>query len=538
MNHKCFPKPVAKLPRDLPQLSEFEDRVFRGVTGRLSVTGIAKVLDATPEDVARVVYKLHQFQLVLAPDIGEPPAAGSLQPTAPPAAGSLRPTAPPVRNVSTRPTAPPQNNVPTKPPASSSGHDEEDEPPPSKRAPRIVLKEDCDLPPDLQRKVSLLYSRLDAIDGYQLLGVDRDVDRKKLRTAYFDLVAKVHPDRYFGKNLGSYKAKMEQIFARVTREYEAILEGLPKVVPVAKTESEPPPPPRTASGPMGAVSAHPKKAPSGPMTAVAPPRNPSGQVAQVKAPSGEFRMPTPSPAPVEVRAARAPTPEEEKAAREALARRLRGRAPAKKAPAPAPRKVELSAADLSQAAQAAEALRRRYDERVQGTRDAAARHHLQAADAAIARNDLLSAARSLKEAMNFSDDPAIKKRHADLAAQAADFTYTDSMARALEAERSNKLIESASLYARAFDSRPTADAAIKAAGVLKRIGNDLNRAKTFAEQAVQLEPQVAGHRLLLGQIYLDLGLQKRGMGELERAVALDPSDDRAKALITKLNSIV
>jgi len=53
-------------------------------------------------------------------------------------------------------------------------------------------------------------------DYYSLLGVPRTADRKQIKAAYYGLAAKFHTDRHFGKSLGAFKPKMEQIFGRIT----------------------------------------------------------------------------------------------------------------------------------------------------------------------------------------------------------------------------------------------------------------------------------------------------------------------------------
>jgi curved DNA-binding protein CbpA len=88
------------------------------------------------------------------------------------------------------------------------------------RAPE--LNEDVDL--DLERRRYILdaYGQLDRINHYALLGVNRAADKKAVKDAYFRLAGLIHPDRYFGKRLGSYKPKMELLFTRITAAYETL----------------------------------------------------------------------------------------------------------------------------------------------------------------------------------------------------------------------------------------------------------------------------------------------------------------------------
>jgi curved DNA-binding protein CbpA len=84
------------------------------------------------------------------------------------------------------------------------------------------LREDVDLDLEHRRYILEVYRRLQLLTHHELLGIPRDADRNVVRRAYFQLARVIHPDRYFGQRLGSYKPKMEAIFARVTKAYETL----------------------------------------------------------------------------------------------------------------------------------------------------------------------------------------------------------------------------------------------------------------------------------------------------------------------------
>jgi curved DNA-binding protein CbpA len=83
--------------------------------------------------------------------------------------------------------------------------------------------EQVDLEPDRQKYILEVYGQLDSLTHYELLRVSRNADKKTIKRAYFDLMGLIHPDRYFGKKLGSFKPKMERIFIQATRASETLL---------------------------------------------------------------------------------------------------------------------------------------------------------------------------------------------------------------------------------------------------------------------------------------------------------------------------
>ena len=52
--------------------------------------------------------------------------------------------------------------------------------------------------------------------------------------------------------------------------------------------------------------------------------------------------------------------------------------------------------------------------------------------------------------------------------------------------------------------------------------------------ALSIEPENASHRVMLAELYAELGLPRRAQGELERALAADPKNQEARALLTSL----
>ncbi len=90
------------------------------------------------------------------------------------------------------------------------------------------LDEDVDI--ELERKRTILdaFHRLDSVTHYQILRVDPIADKRAIKNAYFEVVNIFHPDRYFGKRLGSFKPKLERVFARLTEAHDALTRSGPR----------------------------------------------------------------------------------------------------------------------------------------------------------------------------------------------------------------------------------------------------------------------------------------------------------------------
>ena len=83
--------------------------------------------------------------------------------------------------------------------------------------------EAVDLDEERRKYVNDAYEKLDQLSHYALLGIPRSADAKAVKKAYYRLAGLVHPDRYFGKQLGSYKPKMEAIFAAISAAQDTLM---------------------------------------------------------------------------------------------------------------------------------------------------------------------------------------------------------------------------------------------------------------------------------------------------------------------------
>ncbi|MBI4950787.1 MAG: DnaJ domain-containing protein [Myxococcales bacterium] len=180
-----------------------------------------------------------------------------------------------------------------------------------------------DLEPERRRAIRELYDKLEHLDHHGVLGVALGATKGQIRAAYHRLAPSYHPDRHFRKHLGSYKKRIEAIFARVTQAYEALRK---------EARSDPPPAmPARQPGPSSVPPAR-DSAPSVPRitpTGSGPPPGPSRPSAAGSS----------APPPAEQRATYGPAARSaedvaaaERARRDALARKL-GVAPRASQPA-------------------------------------------------------------------------------------------------------------------------------------------------------------------------------------------------------------
>lgn len=89
---------------------------------------------------------------------------------------------------------------------------------------KVVLPDGTtiDLKIGQQARIDLLYEKLESNTYYDILEVKRDAPVKAIKRAYYRLSKEFHPDKFFRRELGEYKLRLELIFAKVNEAYRVL----------------------------------------------------------------------------------------------------------------------------------------------------------------------------------------------------------------------------------------------------------------------------------------------------------------------------
>lgn len=389
------------------------------------------------------------------------------------------------------------------------------------------LDEAVDLDLSRKRKVLDTFYRLNTVSHYELLGIEPSADKKAVKAAYFELVNDFHPDRYFGKNLGSFKPKLEKLFARVTEahdvltrqaareDYDRYLASVRRTQALDQTLADP-------GGHAGEVERLKREIQEQVQLEEKarhsyPP--PAGQSLPPVSQPVVTPPPSPPPSMPSVR------PADSDARRRALARKLGvsmpppGRVPSSPLPAVSEAAREAAAADL----------KRRYEERIGELKSRQVQRYVAAAEEAESRRDLVSATNALRIATSLTpDDVSLSNRLRELEARAQAGLADSYLEQAQYEEKEGRFAEAAASYKRASRGRPTPRVLERVAHCLYSAKSDLKEAADFAKRAREAAPDDANLRVTLGKIYFEAGMKQSALAEFERAQQLAPNDDSIK----------
>ena len=91
----------------------------------------------------------------------------------------------------------------------------------------MALDEKVDIDEARKKEILELEAKISSPNHYEFLGVPSGATPEQCSNAFREASKKFHPDRYFGKQLGSYKARLERIFKRLV-EAHTVLTDLQK----------------------------------------------------------------------------------------------------------------------------------------------------------------------------------------------------------------------------------------------------------------------------------------------------------------------
>ena len=420
---------------------------------------------------------------------------------------------------------------PPKPPRRASSKPS----PPVIEAPPAVydlalLDEDVEIELPRKKRILDIFHRLETLSHYQVLGLERTADKKEIKAAYYQLAPEFHPDKFFRKNLGSYKAKLETVFKRLTEaqevlsrnatraEYDVYLEDRLRAEAIERLlrgEDEPPPPP--------------------PLLSIAPP-----PVTEPPPPSprpNDSRLPLPSTRPPSVHPER--SAEDDRRRRQTLAAKLAsGRFPVTRArdtarpPAPEtpPKPPGIGARAATEVLKKMQAARSVEDHRAHSQRLRTA------AEDAAARDDAVSAANAFRllSAM-LPDDAGVHEAEEMWKERAAASLAPTYLKQAEYEAKEGKWPEAARSYMRALAGMPD-DARLLnlTAQAMLKGGIDLHQAAEHAKKAIALLPEKLVFRLTLAEVYLAANLPLNARREVEAAAKINAQDEGVRAMLKRI----
>lgn len=169
--------------------------LFSRVDGTLSIREVILNSGLPVDRAVAIVERLRSLGALLLPGETAPPASKT-GPTPPRTATGTRPAT-------------------TSPPPTAQDRDLLN-PTPEELA---ALAEDVELDTKEKRRILALERLLARNDSYMLLGVSQGADTKTLKRAYFLLSKEIHPDRFYGKRVGSFGPRMTRVFEEASRAY-------------------------------------------------------------------------------------------------------------------------------------------------------------------------------------------------------------------------------------------------------------------------------------------------------------------------------
>lgn len=79
-----------------------------------------------------------------------------------------------------------------------------------------------DLTPDVKARLVRVRRRLKTLSPEELLGIAPDADRGTIKRAYLAASKELHPDRFYGKDIGPFREALGEVFTGLTRAMQTL----------------------------------------------------------------------------------------------------------------------------------------------------------------------------------------------------------------------------------------------------------------------------------------------------------------------------
>ena len=155
---------------------------------------------------------------------------------------------------------------------------------------------------------------------------------------------------------------------------------------------------------------------------------------------------------------------------------------------------------------------------------------VKAAEDALHANDFIAAANNYRLALSHREDPMLRMKFVEVDSRARVLRFDKNIGPARAAEREQRWADAAHFYERAYEARPDAEVAARAAHALRIASGDLSRAATLARQAVSLDGNNIAHHITLVEVLIGAKRFAEADDAAASALSLAPKDARLKEL--------
>ena len=84
------------------------------------------------------------------------------------------------------------------------------------------MDEAVELDPERQREILELEAKVESANLFEILGVPAGAPIEEVKAAFREASRKFHPDKYFGKKLGSFKGRLDKVFKRLIEAHQTL----------------------------------------------------------------------------------------------------------------------------------------------------------------------------------------------------------------------------------------------------------------------------------------------------------------------------
>jgi len=87
-----------------------------------------------------------------------------------------------------------------------------------------AMQEDCEPEKAWRKEVLFLHENMDKLSHFEFMGIEVASEEAEIKKAFVRLSKILHPDSYYGRNMGTFKKKLSELYNHLSEAYRLLLD--------------------------------------------------------------------------------------------------------------------------------------------------------------------------------------------------------------------------------------------------------------------------------------------------------------------------
>ncbi len=87
-----------------------------------------------------------------------------------------------------------------------------------------ALQEDCEPDRNWRKEILFLHENMERLNHFEFMGLEVSAEEAEIKKAFVRLSKILHPDSYYGRNMGTYKKRLSELYNHLSEAYRLLID--------------------------------------------------------------------------------------------------------------------------------------------------------------------------------------------------------------------------------------------------------------------------------------------------------------------------